>query len=93
MRDKKILLVEDDCALAMGTEYALQAEDYQVIHAGNLEEARKALNCQLDLILLDVMLPDGNGYDFCSELRKKDREPKVYSFGAATTFISGSFGC
>lgn len=74
MRDKKILLVEDDYALAMGTEYALQAEGYQVVHAGNLEEARKALNSQLDLILLDVMLPDGNGYDFCSELRKKDRE-------------------
>lgn len=70
--DKTILLVEDDFALAMGTEYALQAEGYKVIHAGNLESARTALSNQPDLILLDVMLPDGNGYDFCKEVRSAD---------------------
>lgn len=65
----KILLVEDDFALAMGTEYALQAEGYEVIHAGKIDDARKALEEEPDLILLDVMLPDGNGYDFCREVR------------------------
>lgn len=64
-----ILLVEDDFALAMGTEYALQAEGYRVIHAGNLEGARTALQEKPDLILLDVMLPDGTGFDFCREIR------------------------
>lgn len=54
----KILLVEDDYALAMGTEYALQAEGYQVLHAGSLQMARTMLNEKPDLILLDVMLPD-----------------------------------
>ncbi len=84
-----ILLVEDDFALAMGTEYALQAEGYEVIHAGNLAEAREAFGrsnaglgvnpdinareqSQIDLILLDVMLPDGNGYEFCKEIRQFD---------------------
>ncbi len=67
---QKILLVEDDFALAMGTEYALQAEGYEVIHASNLSNARAAMKEEFDLILLDVMLPDGNGYDFCKDIRK-----------------------
>lgn len=69
---KKILLVEDDFALAMGTEYALQAEGYEVIHAANLENAKTALNQEFDLILLDVMLPDGTGYELCKEIRQKN---------------------
>ena len=75
-----ILLVEDDYALAMGTEYALQAEGYEVRRAGNLEAARAYWRQAADetqepnLILLDVMLPDGNGYDFCREVRQQDAE-------------------
>lgn len=78
-----ILLVEDDFALAMGTEYALQAEGYEVIHAGNLTAAREVMGKQAsegetsgrpDLVLLDVMLPDGNGYEFCREIRERDSQ-------------------
>ena len=65
-----ILLVEDDFALAMGTEYALQSEGYQVVHAGTIAQARESLKDLVDLILLDVMLPDGTGYDFCREVRQ-----------------------
>ncbi len=68
---KKILLVEDDFALAMGTEYALQAEGYEVLHASTLEKARQVLNHDFNLVLLDVMLPDGTGYDLCKEIREK----------------------
>lgn len=67
-----ILLVEDDFALAMGTEYALQSEGYQVIRAGTLAQAREYLSQSVDLILLDVMLPDGTGYEFCKEVRQDD---------------------
>lgn len=67
---KRILLVEDDFALAMGTEYALQAEGYEVFCASTLAEAREYIENKPDLILLDVMLPDGTGYDFCKEVRK-----------------------
>lgn len=70
----RILLVEDDFALAMGTEYALQAEGYEVVHAANLNAAREALSEELDLIILDVMLPDGIGYDFCREVRSKNEQ-------------------
>ena len=68
----KILLVEDDFALAMGTEFALQAEGYEVLKAKNVAEARMVMEASLpDLLLLDVMLPDGNGYELCREIRNK----------------------
>ena len=62
----KILLVEDDFALAMGTEYTLRAEGYTVIQAGTIRRAREVMQSDNpDLILLDVMLPDRSGYTFC----------------------------
>ena len=68
----KILLVEDDYALALGTEYALQAEGYEVVTAGRIEQAYEMQReSRPDLILLDVMLPDGNGYDFCRKIRQE----------------------
>ncbi len=73
----KILLVEDDFALAMGTEYALQSEGYEVVCADTLEKARALLKEDLSLILLDVMLPDGNGYSFCKEVRQKGMEVPI----------------
>ena len=72
MANEKILLVEDDFALAMGTEYTLKTEHYEVVHASDLKTARKCLQPDIDLVLLDVMLPDGNGYDFCREIREAD---------------------
>ncbi len=68
---KKILLVEDDYALAMGTEYTLKSEGYEVVHAKNLAEARAEVTKpgnDTNLILLDVMLPDGDGFSFLEEL-------------------------
>lgn len=92
-----ILLVEDDFALAMGTEYALQAEGYQVIHAVDLAAARavmdrKASQEKPDLILLDVMLPDGSGFDFCREIRKADQEiPLIFltAVGEEANIVQG----
>ncbi len=66
----KILLVEDDYALAMGTEYALRAEGYEVVSAGKMGQAYQMQQQEKpDLILLDVMLPDGNGFEFCRKIR------------------------
>lgn len=66
---EKILLIEDDFALAMGTEFALSAEGYKVVHADTIKKATECLDESLDLILLDIMLPDGNGYDFIGTVR------------------------
>lgn len=66
-----ILLIEDDAALALGIEYALKSEGFYVECAKNIEEARKRFKDNtFQILLLDVMLPDGNGYDFCKEIRK-----------------------
>ncbi|ADL50923.1 response regulator transcription factor [Clostridium cellulovorans] len=66
----KVLLVEDDSTLAFGIEYTLKNEGFDVILADNLAKARKAFETEkLDIVLLDVTLPDGNGYEFCREIR------------------------
>ena len=66
----KILMVEDDFALAMGTEYALQSEGYEVLHAGNLKQAEGLFSDEVALVLLDMLLPDGTGITFCRKLRE-----------------------
>lgn len=79
MEKSTILLVEDDYALAMGTEYTLRAEGYEIRHAKNLSEAREIVDGDsvISLILLDVMLPDGTGFDYLEELRRNNVEIPV----------------
>lgn len=76
----KILLVEDDETLAMGIEYSLKNEGFEVTVANNIEQGREVEKniIKYDLILLDVTLPDGNGYDFCKEIRKKSDIPIIF---------------
>lgn len=69
----KVLFVEDDDAIAMGLSYSLEQEDYEVSHCRTVNEALSALDKNsYDLCLLDVMLPDGNGYEIC---RRAKRNP------------------
>lgn len=68
---KKILLVEDDDILAFSIEYTLKNEGVDVTYAKNLKEAREKIsNNNFNLLLLDVRLPDGSGYELCREIRK-----------------------
>jgi DNA-binding response OmpR family regulator len=73
-----ILLVEDDAALAIGVEYALKKENFNVASCKNLSEARTVLHKDINLILLDVMLPDGQGYDLCKEIRRTSDIPIIF---------------
>ena len=60
----KILLVEDNEKLAKGLIYSLEQKKYQVIHTLNVENTLKILKTEkIDLAILDVSLPDGNGFD------------------------------
>jgi DNA-binding response OmpR family regulator len=74
---ENLLLVEDEEHLAFTLGFNLQAEGYNVETVGTLQAARVALAKQrFDLLLLDVMLPDGEGFVLCRELREaRDRIP------------------
>ena len=65
----KILLVEDDAALRGALEELLCREGYEVIKASNVSLARSAMNSEIDLIMLDVGLPDGDGVSLCRQWR------------------------
>ena len=68
----RILLVEDNESIILGLEYLLTQEGYQAVTARSLEEAAAAVKKQpVDLILLDITLPDGNGFDFCRRVKEK----------------------
>ncbi len=78
MSKKRILLVEDNEQIMRGNERMLTRRGYEVIIALTLGEARKALEARMtDLIVLDIMLPDGNGLDFMGELRRYSKVPVV----------------
>lgn len=71
----KLLIVEDDRSLNHGI--ALSLSNWEVVQAFSLQAARQALSKELDLILLDVNLPDGSGLDFCKEVRAFSRIPII----------------
>ena len=68
----RILVVEDEVHLAVGIKLNLELEGYAVDVAATVREARQLLVGQVNyaLMLLDVMLPDMNGMDFCASIRQ-----------------------
>lgn len=74
---KRILIVEDDKNLNDGIKLALRSE-YACGQAFTMEEAREAVKTQPpDLILLDVNLPDGNGMELLTEIRRTSQVPVI----------------
>lgn len=75
---RNILMVEDDSTIAFAVKYAVEQEGFNLDIAENIENARKIVNSkEYDLILLDVMLPDGSGYEFLKQLREHDEDTPV----------------
>lgn len=74
-----ILFVEDDMALGYALEFSLVDEGFNVLRVDTLQDARnKFSNEKFDIILLDVNLPDGNGYEFCKYVRRKSKVPIIF---------------
>lgn len=71
-----ILIVEDDRPLNDGI--ALSLNEAKSLQAYNLKEARTLLNDAVDLIILDINLPDGSGLDFCREIRTFSSLPIIF---------------
>jgi DNA-binding response OmpR family regulator len=68
-----ILLVEDDPSLAMGLCDTLEFEGFRVVHATTGKDGIESFTAEHpDCIVLDLMLPDLNGYQVCTEIRKSD---------------------
>lgn len=76
---KKILLIEDNEAIIMGLKYSLEQENFQVISAKTAKESKEKLdNKNIDIVLLDVSLPDGNGFEICKEIKEKNDIPIIF---------------
>jgi DNA-binding response OmpR family regulator len=72
MAGERILIVEDDSAVARGLEYGLRSEGFQVFCAENGMQALELVQKhEPHLVLLDIRLPDISGFDVCGQLRKK----------------------
>lgn len=68
--NEKIFLLEDDIFLRDGLCELLENAEYAVVSAGTIKEAEEAVKSSaFSLLILDVMLPDGSGFDFCQRLR------------------------
>jgi len=73
MKDKNILLVEDDDIIASGLVYALKQEGYSIVHSQSVREAVSAAsNEKFDLAILDMQLPGGTGFDVLAALNRTD---------------------
>jgi DNA-binding response OmpR family regulator len=69
---KKILIIEDDPTISKGLQISLQAEHYSILTAASGEKGfRLARQENIDLIILDLMLPEKNGEEICRELRQQ----------------------
>lgn len=75
---KNILLVEDDESIAYSLKEALEKRKYNVLLATLKKEALQQLNSYVDLIILDIQLPDGNGIELCKEIRTESQTPILF---------------
>ena len=68
----KILIIEDDVALAQGIAMVLEEEGYETLVASSLKKGKELLEKEsFQLLILDINLPDGNGLEFCKIHRKE----------------------
>lgn len=70
----KVLVVDDDPYILMSLEFLMKKNGYEVIVARNGEEALEILSKSTpDIVLLDIMMPDVNGYDICKHIKSTEK--------------------
>lgn len=76
---KRILLVEDDLSLINGLSFAVKKHGYLLDVAHTIDETdRLWQNGKYDLVILDVSLPDGSGFDICKSIRQTSKVPIMF---------------
>jgi len=88
----QIFLLEDDNSLQKGIELKLSKEGHQVVCASTVASARREIQKEFDMAILDMNLPDGSGMDICRELRKQPVIPHILiltSNDAETDIVMG----
>ena len=76
---KTVLLVEDNVTIVMGLKYSLEQESFNVLTAKNVLEGKtKIKNETIDIVLLDVSLPDGNGFELCKDIKQNQDIPVIF---------------
>lgn len=75
---KTILILEDDENLNRGIAFTFEKDGYHAVSANSVKEGKQLLGQhKADLIILDLGLPDGNGMDFCKEIRTYSNVPII----------------
>lgn len=76
----KVLVVEDDKIILEGLRYSLLGEGYEVVTACSVRDAAEIMekDRKIEFCLLDIMLPDGTGYEICRKIREKSRMPILF---------------
>lgn len=75
----KILLVEDNEMIVKGLVYSLSKEGFETNIAYNAQEAESKIESNVyDIIILDVMLPDGNGFELCKHIKESKDIPIIF---------------
>lgn len=76
---KQIFLVEDDRAIAKNLMLLLHSEGFEVTHASTRDEALSIFSeNKFDLALIDISLPDGNGFTVCTEIKETENIPVIF---------------
>ena len=76
---KRIFFVEDDLSLINGLSFAIKKQGYEIdVARTSLEAEQLWMNGKYDLVILDVSLPDGSGYDICKKIRKVSKVPIMF---------------
>jgi DNA-binding response OmpR family regulator len=84
-KKQKIMLVEDEESLAVGLQFNLEEEGYEVVHARDGKQALEFYESEsYDLIILDVMLPYVNGFEVAEQIRKKNPQLPILMLTART---------
>lgn len=78
MRPQKIMFADDDPEIRTVLRLLLSGEGYDVVEASNGAEVIASLNETVDLVILDVMMPDMDGFTTCSEIRKVSTVPILF---------------